>query len=71
MPELVFEGITISSMAGAVPKNKIVNRKFTKYFDEQSVSRYNHEWNRAINTHGHIFLYIPHSHFSHSFQPLL
>ena len=38
MPELVFEGITISSMAGAVPKNKIVNRKFTKYFDEQSVS---------------------------------
>tara|TARA_B100001175_G_scaffold173947_1_gene147640 strand:- start:11167 stop:12225 length:1059 start_codon:yes stop_codon:yes gene_type:complete len=38
MPELVFEGITISAMAGAVPKNKIENRKFTKYFDKQTVS---------------------------------
>lgn len=38
MPELVFNGITISSMAGAVPKNRLDNRNFTTFFDQQTVS---------------------------------
>ena len=37
MPELIFEGVKISSMSGAVPKNKIINREFTKYFNQKVV----------------------------------
>lgn len=38
MADLVFEGISITSMSGAVPANTIINRKFTKYFDQNIVN---------------------------------
>ena len=37
MANLQFQGISISGLAGAVPKNKIINSEYTKYFDAESV----------------------------------
>jgi len=38
MAELCFEGVTILGISGAVPANKIKNRNFTKYFDQDTVN---------------------------------
>lgn len=38
MANLVYENIGISCLAGAVPKNKIVNRKYTEFFSQDIVN---------------------------------
>ena len=38
MAELSFEGVTILGMSGAVPVNKIINRNFTRHFDQETVN---------------------------------
>lgn len=38
MPLLKYNGIGISAMSGAVPKNKIKNRNFTKHFEQSVVN---------------------------------
>lgn len=38
MANLIYENIGISCLAGAVPKNKIINRNYTDYFSQNDVN---------------------------------